>query len=432
MRTAISPEADLLPPPAADALPPSALAQLVPFVLFCALLMFGPLALGGDRPWSLLVLRAGAAGLLLLWLAVQTVRGAFDLNFSPLYPPLLLFAGVVALQLMLRRTASWETTFAAALAYIAYAILLFLANQWLAPEWLVRFAVTFSLYGFAVALFAILQEMTSNHRIYWTLVPEQPGWIFGPYLNHNHYAGLMEMLAPLPLALALNHAFSGAKRFLLGFLALVMAASIFLSQSRGGVAALLLELAALYVLSRRRRRRIAAPIAIFAAAVLAFLLWFGSDSVWTRLATVPRGEHIEIGMRLSVVRDGLHMARVRPLLGWGLGCFKTAYPQFRSFYTNQLVDYAHNDYLQALLETGLLGLAAVIWFVAVVLNHGLRSFANWQYDACSAARLGMLLGVTGILLHSLVDFNLEIPGNAALFYVYCAALARPRFAGEAV
>lgn len=425
----MSPETVVTPRPSA-ATPPSALAQLLAFAAFCALLMFGPLALGGDRPWSLLVLRAGATALLLLWAAVQAARGALDINFSPLYAPVLLFAGLVGIQLLLGRTASWENTFGAALTYIAYAILVFLATQWLTPEWLARFAVTFSLYGFAVALFAILQEMTSNHRIYWVLVPQQPGWIFGPYLNHNHYAGLMEMLVPLPLALALNHALPGAKRFLLGFLALVMAASVFLSQSRGGVAALLLELAALYVLTSRRHRRHAAQIAIFAAALFAFLLWFGSGSVWTRLASVPRGEHIEIGMRLSVLRDGLRMARVRPLLGWGLGCFKTAYPQFRSFYTNQLVDYAHNDYLQALLETGLLGLAAVIWFVWVALSRGLRSFANWQYDASSAARLGVLLGVTGILLHSLVDFNLEIPGNTALFLVYCAVLARPRFAGE--
>ena len=430
MTTAISQETVVTSAPASVVTRPSFPAQLLLFVLFCSLLMFGPLALGGDRPWSLLVLRAGAAALLLLWGAVQTTRGAWDLNYSPLYSPVLLFAGMVALQLILGRTASWETTFAAALTYIAYAILVFFSNQWLTPDWLARFAVAFSLYGFAVALFAILQEMTSNHRIYWVLVPQQPGWIFGPYLNHNHYAGLMEMLAPLPLALALNHAFSGAKRFLLGFLALVMAASVFLSQSRGGVAALLLELAALYVLTSRRHRRNAAQIAFFAAALLAFLLWFGSGSVWTRLASVPRGEHIEIGMRLSVLHDGLRMARVRPVLGWGLGCFKTAYPQFRSFYTNQLVDYAHNDYLQALLETGLLGLGAVVWFVWVALSRGLQSFANWQYDASSAARLGVLLGVLGLLLHSLVDFNLQIPGNASLFFVYCAVLARPRFAGQ--
>jgi hypothetical protein len=34
-----------------------------------------------------------------------------------------------------------------------------------------------------------------------------------------------------------------------------------------------------------------------------------------------------------------------------------------------------------------------------------------------------LLGCTGILIHSFVDFNLQIPANAALFYVLCALAA---------
>ncbi len=37
--------------------------------------------------------------------------------------------------------------------------------------------------------------------------------------------------------------------------------------------------------------------------------------------------------------------------------------------------------------------------------------------------LAALLGVTGILVHSLVDFNLQIPANAALFYVLCVLAA---------
>ena len=41
-----------------------------------------------------------------------------------------------------------------------------------------------------------------------------------------------------------------------------------------------------------------------------------------------------------------------------------------------------------------------------------------------------MLGVTGILVHSLVDFNLQVPANAALFYVLCVVAAlEPRFGG---
>jgi len=42
-----------------------------------------------------------------------------------------------------------------------------------------------------------------------------------------------------------------------------------------------------------------------------------------------------------------------------------------------------------------------------------------------AVSLACLLGITGILVHSLVDFNLQIPANAALFYVFCTIAAAP-------
>ncbi len=34
-----------------------------------------------------------------------------------------------------------------------------------------------------------------------------------------------------------------------------------------------------------------------------------------------------------------------------------------------------------------------------------------------------MLGCVGILVHSFLDFNLQIPANAALFYVLCAIAA---------
>ena len=119
MNTRITSRTALTPQPVARATLASALSLLVPFALFCALLMFGPLALGADRPWSLLTLRTAAAVLLLLWGVAQAVDGELRLVFSPLYAPVLLFAGVVAFQLAWGKTAYWETTFASVLWTIA-------------------------------------------------------------------------------------------------------------------------------------------------------------------------------------------------------------------------------------------------------------------------------------------------------------------------
>jgi O-antigen ligase len=142
------------------------------------------------------------------------------------------------------------------------------------------------------------------------------------------------------------------------------------------------------------------------------------------MSTEARGE-ISGGMRLSIDRDTVHMFRQRPILGWGLGTFPVVYPQFRSFYTNFFVNEAHNDYLQLLSEMGLLGLGTTLWFLVVLYRKAIRKTGKWLSDVSSAVTLSCTLGVVGILVHSFVDFNLQIPSNAALFYVFCSLAAAP-------
>jgi putative inorganic carbon (hco3(-)) transporter len=123
----------------------------------------------------------------------------------------------------------------------------------------------------------------------------------------------------------------------------------------------------------------------------------------------------------------LRMFLKRPVLGWGLGTFPIVYPQFRTFYTNFFVNEAHNDYLQLLVETGLVGFATMLCFIVIVYKHALGKISHWTSDVSGASALACLLGLSGILVHSAVDFNLQIPANAALFYVMCALAASPPF-----
>jgi O-antigen ligase len=113
----------------------------------------------------------------------------------------------------------------------------------------------------------------------------------------------------------------------------------------------------------------------------------------------------------------------RPVWGWGLGTFPTVYPSYRSFYTNLFVNEAHNDYAQLLMETGLLGFVLMLWFVIALYRSGWPISRRWEFQWDRAVSLAAFLGCTGMLLHSLVDFNLQIPANAAVFYVLCALAA---------
>ena len=161
------------------------------------------------------------------------------------------------------------------------------------------------------------------------------------------------------------------------------------------------------------------------AVVIVFLVWMRGNALTQRLISIhsEAREEIDAGLRLSIDRDCLRMLVKRPLLGWGLGVFPTVYPEFRSFYTNFFVNQAHNDYLQLLVETGLAGFSIAAWFLVLVFRRATGKLNNWTETASDALTMAALLGCVGILVHSFLDFNLQIPANAALFYVVCAIAA---------
>jgi O-antigen ligase len=166
-------------------------------------------------------------------------------------------------------------------------------------------------------------------------------------------------------------------------------------------------------------------LGVFLAMVIVFLVWIGGNELTRRLASIhsEAREELSGGVRYTIDRDCLHMFLKRPLLGWGLGTFSTVYPGFRSFFTNFFVNQAHNDYLQLLVETGLAGFGIALWFLVVVFRQSAAKLKNWTETASGALAVSTLLGIVGILVHSFVDFNLQIPANAALFYVICAMAA---------
>jgi O-antigen ligase len=402
------------------------------------LLMFGPLSFGAVEPWSIFILETGSALLTLLWLRKQWLEGEVTIEWNPLFLPMAGFAVLILLQIVLGTSAYRHDTISGALLYCAYAMLCFLAGQTLLRSSQARkIAVIVALYGFTIAAFALLQGVAPNGKLYWLRQPSMGGWIYGPYVNHNHYAGLMELLVPIPLVLSLTRLVDERERIAAGIAAAIMVGTVFLSGSRGGMLAVFVELVVfgivllrqrVVLLRQKRGMRIIVNLIAFAVVLVSLLTWLGGRELTSRISSISTETHTELsgGMRISIDRDSLLMFRNKPVLGWGLGTFPVVYPQFRSFYTNFFVNEAHNDYLQLLCEMGLLGFATMMWFLIVLYRSAVRKIGNWMSDVSGAVTFACLLGITGILVHSLLDFNLQIPANAALFYVLCTiAAARP-------
>ena len=394
-----------------------------------AVLLLAPLAFGAVEPRSIFALEASATVLLVAWAARQWINHPVEIASNALYLPMAAFFALAVVQWITGSSAYRHVTYTHLLLYAAYGMLAFVLTQSLRRstqfDWLAN-AVT--VYGAVVAALAVLQGIAPNGKLFWIWPSAQGGWIYGSYVNHNHYAGLMELLTPFPIVLSVTRFTEGNRRLIVAGIAALMAGSIFLSGSRAGMLAFCVQMIVLAVLLLRSRHgnwKNALKLGGVLLLAIGFLVWLGGNDLTQRLVSIHAEARQEItgGTRLAIDRDCLRMLLKRPLLGWGLGTFPTVYPQFRSFYTTFFVNEAHNDYLQLLVETGLAGFFIAAWFLVVVFRHATAKLKSWTETTNGALTVASLLGCVGILVHSALDFNLQIPANAALFYALCAIAA---------
>lgn len=281
--------------------------------------------------------------------------------------------------------------------------------------------------GLLLTLIALVQAVSPDpHRIYGLWKPTFDWAVFGPYVNRSHFAGYLVMAIPLALGFALEALQSlrrawGRRR--VGWLALggpegndlvrrgaeamVLLVGLLATRARGGVLGFGASALALVFAGRHRR------LGVLVGAVAAGLgvAWVGVGGLVG--AFESRGIK---GSRLDLWADMLPMVRRFPAFGAGWNAFATAYPSYQTVWRTEWIGEAHNDYLQVVLDLGLLGAALVLPLLVMLFR---RAFLGAARSPLSLGLLGSLLGLAA---HALVDFNWQIPANAAT-YVSLAGLA---------
>ncbi len=404
--------------------------------LLIATLLAAPLALGAVQPWAWASLTVSAVVLLLLWAAGQVQNGRATLVWSPFYLPALLFLALALVQYFSGLTLDRFATREALIKLTTDVLLFFLAFQLFgtaSSRTLRTIGLVVTIFAFTLALVAILQYFSSHGLIYWVVKPRFGGDVFGPYVNRNHYAGLLEMLIPIAACYVLSQAASGPSRGLLGFAALVPVASLLLSGSRGGVIALSAEILILATVliwrgSFVEKRRVAVGSLIAVAAATLLFFWMDPGEVSRRLETVANATDspdVTLGDRAVAAADSLRIFRAHPWMGTGLGSFEVVYPRFQTILTDRTWEHAHNDYAEALAESGIVGGVLMIWAFVLFFRFAFRDLSRRLEQVDGWIQLGAAVGLCGLLVHSLLDFNLRIPANAAWF-VALVALATTR------
>jgi O-antigen ligase/tetratricopeptide (TPR) repeat protein len=435
------------------------------WLLLLFVLLFAPLAFGAVEPWSRAIASCAALAGLAIALRRRARGGALHLHETPGALPLSLLLGLFALQaaplppaLVRALSPAAHARWAAALGegalpwlplsldplatllelarFAGCAAVYLLAVQLLARRERLR-ALTTALAVFAAALAfaAILQRSVSPRLLLFfreTAAPHP----FGPFVNRNHYANLMAMLAPVLLALYLGRAprsaaltargrladllarpESGA-RLLHGVAALLAGASLALSLSRGAIVAVGAALLALGLClaagGLARRRALAAGLLFLALALLlGRLAWSG---IGERFAALRANPDVVDAVRAGLWRDTLRIAADFPLLGAGVGSFARIYPSYRTIPGSLAVDHPHNDYLEILAGGGVAGLGLFAWFVAAVLLAVARAGRRRRDPAAVTLACGAVAGCVAFLVHSASDFSLAIGANAVVFF----------------
>lgn len=399
----------------------------------CLLVAFAVLAHGVVEVWSESVFEIGAALLFLGWALTEVRSSKPQIEWNGLHWAVAgLLAWAVA-QLIFRITVYPFLTWTGILRWGAIAVVFFVATQVFRERRDLRVLTWFLIvFGFLVAVEGIIQYFTSTGSIYW-LRQLSAGEPFGPYVNRNHFAGLMELLAPIGMAFL---AFRGVRRDLVPLVVLftlVPIGSLFLTASRGGIVAFLIEvgiLGVLFIFRKSQKSKIVPAIALV-LLVVAMVGWLGATRAIGRFLPNTPGE-ATLPRRWSMFKGAAHIFLAHPLTGTGLGTLVVVFPGYETDYDGKVVDHAHNDYIETLADMGIPGGLLGLGFLLVLFRRGVGALESEQSHFSFAFHAGALTACVGLLFHSLVDFNFQIPSNALIFLIQAGLAVSPPMVQEVV
>jgi len=215
-------------------------------------------------------------------------------------------------------------------------------------------------------------------------------------LLFSRKARLRLYLAAMVIALVLTHSRMGNTAF---FASMLVAGAAALALARNATRSTVILLASLVIIDL-------------------FLLgaWFGIDKVAERIEQTSMARED----RVDVTRYGFSMWRDYALTGAGGGSFYAGFPQYRGPEVVSLYYHAHNDYIQFLAEYGAIGATLLGGLVLASLAAAILALRRRRDPLMRGMAFSATMGIVAMLIHSTVEFNLQIPATAATFMAILA------------
>ena len=309
-------------------------------------------------------------------------------------------------------------------------------------RWTIRAIV---LSGLLVATIGLIERVTWNGKVLWTIVPYQWSDAFlaptvraqGPFVNPDHFANYLAMVLPLAIAVTISPdmvceaASVMAFRIFSGLASLIVCAALLMSMSRAAIGGTACGMVMLGIMLTRGgggevfgygffyRHRALVLVGSVALLLLLSLPLAGSSGIGQVGGRLGQQITSESGRddRLPVWRDAVKMVADFPFTGVGLNCFSQLFARYqRAPWSPVFWDTAHNDYLQSAIELGLPGLLLILWAATALVWRLVRSLR--LIGARGIVLVGGLLAAAmAAAIHEFFDFPLQIPANALLLAV---------------
>jgi O-antigen ligase len=425
------------------------------FFMICLMLIFSSVAYGAVDTWAFGFLSIFAGLIIIFWIIDGWKNKELIINTNLILIPLVGIILVGFIQLLPLGSLNFSNEllsipatntlsldpYSTKIAIVKFFI--FLVVFWASltfintPKRLSKIVFTIIIFAGLMAFYGILQNLTGTDTIY-GLRPAAHASPFAAYVNKHHFAAFMEMTIGLTLGILFIQGTKKDKFLLLIIAVVLMGIAIVMTGSRGGFLSLvgvlgfLVLMTVVYGDKKQSDEKITflnkKNIAVIGGSILLILVLF-SITIW-----LGAGESLERGVGMQVADTDFSTGRTHfwsttlqiilnnPILGTGLDAYGVSFPQYDTWNGMYRLEYAHNDYLQTLSDSGIIGFALLILFIFLLFKQTLNVIRTSNDRFRRGTAIGALAGCFGILIHSLFDFPLRTNANS-LFFLVLAAIA---------
>lgn len=259
----------------------------------------------------------------------------------------------------------------------------------------------------------------------------------GTFVNRNHFGGFVNLAIAGVIALLFA---SGLKEkrsihrdklahhwqsrmldwriYLVSYLAIMLVA-LMLSESRGaifssGIMLILMLICMLYTKVSIKDIYFNYKLPIWLVGFI--IIFSGADILTSRFSEMTS----DMDIRIAHWENSLRIIEDFSIFGVGAGGFQHIYPLYDSGVDKHRLLHAHNDYLELLVEQGVVGVSIFALVVLIALKNAFLAIRRFSSLQQSAFAIASIMAIGGFLVHCTMEFNFQIPSNALYFFVFLA------------